>query len=386
MSDYLINKLGEPIAGPYDLIENFREGLAVVKNNNEGCGYIDQTGKQIIQLKYDVACRFSENLAAVKLNDKWTYINKHGECVLHSYELARSFQNGLAAVQKNGNWHFIDREGRTVNQIGFTHCLDYNHGLAVIKLNGKFGAIDTDGNLVIKNKYTLLDDFSEGFARVKIKNRFGFISLDDVFIVDPIYSSAESFSENRAAVKFKNSWGFINSRNEIVVPFSFDFTSIGYKEGFCFVGKNNKIGVIDMNGNTKVPFVFKSGLAGNCEYSFKNGYAYVSLDQQFGKVSGEGYLVEKKSSDFFNSTFGFEDYAKWLKTVSDKTNYFGFIDTNGKVIVPFIYNHAWSFNDGLAPVFTNEGAGYVNTTGDITIPLIYRDATPFKDGYAVVTK
>jgi len=38
-------------------------------------GYIDTTGKLVIQPQYDTVSDFSESLAAVKIGDKWGYID-----------------------------------------------------------------------------------------------------------------------------------------------------------------------------------------------------------------------------------------------------------------------------------------------------------------------
>jgi hypothetical protein len=370
MPDFIINTLGEIITDGYDLIENYSDGLAKVSNYaKKEISYVDETGKVVIPpLKLDQACGFSEGFSAVKIQDTWTYINKNGEQEFGTYEFARSFKNGLGAILKNGEWNFLNREGKIVNQVGFSHCLDYHENLAVIKLNGKWGAIDTAGNLVIKNKYQLLDDFSENLARVKIKNRYGFIDKNDDFFGDPIYSSVDSFSESFAAVKLKKKWGFL-SRKGLEIPYSFDSTGL-FKEGHCFVRIKNNIGVIDMLGNTKIPFVLSGGLLGDCfEYSFNNGIAYANLNNQIGEISEEGFIVEKKNkSNIFSDS---------------KT---GLFDSNGRVKVSFKYNSAWKYSNGLAPVFSNKGAGYVDESGIEKIPLIYRDAMPFENRLAIVTK
>jgi hypothetical protein len=172
-----------------------------------------------------------------------------------------------------------------------------------------------------------------------------------------------------AGVRIKRKWGFINTNGEAVISPTFDNIGTGFKEDLCFVRKNNSIGVIDLNGNTRTPFVFRSGLLGDCfEYFFKDGLAYVSLNTEIGTINDEGLLIERKSNTQINVAS------------------IGFIDTNGKTRVPFKYQHAWHFNEGLAPVFSNEGAGYINQNAEVVIPPIFKDALPFKEGFAIVSK
>jgi len=42
-------------------------------------GYIDQRGQIVIQPKFDDVYSFQDDIAAVKVDSKWGYINKKGE-------------------------------------------------------------------------------------------------------------------------------------------------------------------------------------------------------------------------------------------------------------------------------------------------------------------
>jgi len=65
----------------YDGVSDFSNGLAIVKLNGK-YGYIDTTGKVVIDIKYDKLGYFNRNgLAKVELNKELFYINKKGERV-----------------------------------------------------------------------------------------------------------------------------------------------------------------------------------------------------------------------------------------------------------------------------------------------------------------
>ena len=64
----------------------------------------------IIPLKYDYAKEFNDGLGAVKVGDKWGYIDKTGkEVIPFIYEDADYFSENLAAVKKDGKWGFIKK-------------------------------------------------------------------------------------------------------------------------------------------------------------------------------------------------------------------------------------------------------------------------------------
>ena len=63
----------------------------------------------------------------------------------------------------------------------------------------------------------------------------------------------------------------------------------------------------------------------------------------------------------------------------------GYVDAIGKVVVPFQYNRARSFKDGLAPVELSEyGWGFINKEGREVIPCKFKEVHHFHEGRAFV--
>lgn len=65
----------------FDYVWSFGEGLVAVKLNGKW-GFIDKSGKIVIESKFDSGGHFSEGLAGVGLNGKWGFIDKNGEFVI----------------------------------------------------------------------------------------------------------------------------------------------------------------------------------------------------------------------------------------------------------------------------------------------------------------
>lgn len=70
--------------------------------------------------------------------------------------------------------------------------------------------------------------------------------------------------------------------------------------------------------------------------------------------------------------------------VSDLNGKWGFVDEMGNLIIPYKYDYAWSFSEGLGRVKKDYYMGYVDKTGKIVIPLRYWGAWNFSEGLAVV--
>ena len=68
-----------------------------VKQGNSW-GFIDTTGKFVIQPQFDGAGRFSDGFAAVKIGDRWGFIDKTGEYAINpQFDVAFLFHDGLAS-------------------------------------------------------------------------------------------------------------------------------------------------------------------------------------------------------------------------------------------------------------------------------------------------
>jgi len=75
----------------------FSEGLAVVSINNK-LGFIDNTRKEIIGLKYEAVFDYSKSLGALLLKDslKRGYLNKKGQITIpYKYQDAANFSDDL---------------------------------------------------------------------------------------------------------------------------------------------------------------------------------------------------------------------------------------------------------------------------------------------------
>jgi hypothetical protein len=62
-------------------------------------GYIDKSGKIVIEPQFDWALHFTEGLAAVKVKGKYGFLDQTGKMVIQpQYHEARNLSEGLAPV------------------------------------------------------------------------------------------------------------------------------------------------------------------------------------------------------------------------------------------------------------------------------------------------
>ncbi len=142
-------------------------GWFMVEKNNKW-GYADATGELVVEPRYERACGFHENLAAVQRNGRWGYINMRGEEVIApTYENAAYFKNGLAIAEYAGKWGWINAKGEVVVQFTYDWVMDFrNDGRAAVRLDNKWGWIDRDGKVIIPIQFDKVDGYEEGLVRV----------------------------------------------------------------------------------------------------------------------------------------------------------------------------------------------------------------------------
>ncbi|MDX6271744.1 MAG: hypothetical protein QOD28_2967, partial [Acidobacteriota bacterium] len=114
-----IDRAGKIVIRPqYDVAWEFTEGLAYVKSGAER-GVIDKTGRMVVSLQQvDLAGFFSEGLAPVQTSSqppRFGFIDRTGKLVINpQYDAARGFEEGLALVMVERKYGFIDKRGRMV--------------------------------------------------------------------------------------------------------------------------------------------------------------------------------------------------------------------------------------------------------------------------------
>lgn len=139
-------------------------------------GFLDH-GKVSIAPKYRDARPFAESVAAVMTdNNKWGFIDPSGKQVIESsFASCGSFRNELASAAEKGNFGLIDHSGVFVvkPQYEFLSAVfipkSYSNscsseGLTPIAIDGKWGFANRLGKVTIEPRFLDVGIFSEGLA------------------------------------------------------------------------------------------------------------------------------------------------------------------------------------------------------------------------------
>lgn len=148
-------------------------------------GYINESGKIIIPLIYDLASKFKEDRAEVKIGEKYGFINRTGELIIQAdYDETEFFRSvgidktqshQIARVKKDGKYGFIDAAGNHITECIFDDAFEFwDIGYTGVKLNNKWSLIDQTGKFVSLQKF---DDIGSYYGSINnqtfAKRRWG---------------------------------------------------------------------------------------------------------------------------------------------------------------------------------------------------------------------
>jgi len=265
-----INSSGKIVIQPqFVWAEEFSEGLAAFESADGKHGYIDESGAVVIEPKFDNWTDFSEGLAAVSVDFEWGYIDRTGKWAISpQFALGRPFSNGLARVEvpltgkasfppgrlKHG---FIDKTGKIVidstdeilsgtfsEDVGTVQFLTNRGPNAVL--------IDKTGKTILAVDDIDSDGFSEGLVPAKKNKKWGYLNTKGQFVIEPQFEKAYPFSEGLAAVSVGEKWGFIDHSGRLVITpkyrIGWDRRQHAFSEGLALVYLRDQCAYIDKSG------------------------------------------------------------------------------------------------------------------------------------------
>ncbi len=306
-------------------------------------GFVDSSGRVIIDPVYDAVSEFNEGLAVVNKNDSLLYINKENANAFNRYfSDAYSFKNGIGATRQNGKWNFINRQGQATG-ILYDEINELSNDVYVVKLNNKYGALDHFGQIIIEPRFDKLGDFKNEFAYYVEGAKYGFVTKAG-YVSKAEFEWISDFNEKNIAIAKQNGlYGLINAQGLKILEPQFDQ-------------------ILKCANNIFI-------LVKNSLYGFYNGSGcYLSAITY-------DYIKEKPETFYTNGTL--------LKLLKKKET--ALVDLNGKTMLDFgSYEDVSFVSNGLIKVKRKNKFGFIDRKLNITIPVKYQQAGDFSDSLAIV--
>jgi hypothetical protein len=216
------------------------------------------------------------------------------------YLNAKKRQKEIMLAQEGANFAFLDKNHNFIVPFGkYDYADAFGLGRKAIVANkGKYGIIDEYGKLVLPMEYDFIEQpyNNNNYAKVFLATKQNTVII---------------FDEKLNVIPTKGFVSYLSWRGNIFVT-----------------NKENKIGLIDYNGNQTVPCL------------------YDTLDSEWYVPRIPGFIARKD-------------------------NCYGFISRKNEILQPFKYNFIYAITHGNVYVDQNNKAGMLGEDGKIKIPFEY---------------
>ncbi len=215
---------------------------------------------------------------------------------------------------------------------------------------------------------------------VKSGNYWGYIDREGQIKINPQFAYANPFYEGLALIKASDGkYGYINEEGKYIINATYKQAS-DFANGMALVVKeNSKLEFINSKGETKINLDPSIEMAHN----FREGLALVSINNKFGYINDEGKIVIPSIyADAEDFSDGLARVAQY-DSINDETKY-GFINNKGEIIINYQFEIASSFKDGFSLVSNGTQYGYIGNDGKFIINPQFDNVTLFAGNYAAI--
>jgi hypothetical protein len=270
--------------------------------------------------------------------------------------------------------------------------------------------IDLDGKEEMLISYSLQDDiyttvFKHDYSFWYVSSTFKGTSPLRVKGIDLFPASLKEIGGQK--------WGFINHKGKFVTPVKYEDAKDFQPNGLAAVKTKGEYGLINQYGQFIV----------HPQYSYINPFsdsrAVVMDDKGFKVINERGKVLTGKDYSYISNYQN--ERALFAGTAEDGRYLYGFLNKQGKEVIPLKYESATDFNEDKAVVRVAEGQyelidrkgrtlhsfskayvgavsdglmafqleavgkfGFMNENGEVVIEPSFAGTQPFKDGRAIV--
>ena len=297
-----------------------------------------------------------------------------------------------------GKWNY----GETLRIKVYNPTKKETSNALLVQKNGKYGLIDSVGNELVPAAYSDIwktaksDSVEVNAWGVRFANSNVWVKLTEQ------YNKQNKFSFAANQVVFiGNEQGVINRFGDFIAGSKYD--RIWKLKGDILIAqKNNQVGMVNLSGKTIIPFAYKAltlfenGLALGIDGKNKGFFIDTSGKQMatdgfdvFMNKEREGYnclcfygnisFSTECGSDCYYKEFQFSNHlipvGKYKPTQLFLYPFglkYGYMDTIGHLVIPFIFDEASRFDKGVAIVKMGGFYGIIDTTGNWILPAEYK--------------
>lgn len=213
-------------------------------------------------------------------------------------------------------------------------------------------------------------------AREKDSSLWKYFNIKGEVVIDKRYPVYYQFTEDGiAVVGNEDLYKLINTKGEEIkteidvhIWDDHHYIKAWYSDGLLVTRYKSKFGCLDTLGRIAIPYKYYDLT------EFIDGHATARVKRDFFVLDKSGHEIHIEDSTIAET----KPFRENLAAFATRNGTFGFIDINGKIVIPAKFAGVGSFCKGLAWARSeNDLVGYINTAGDGVIPPVLAAAKNF---------
>jgi hypothetical protein len=343
-----------------------------------------------------VSCISADGLSVFKINDRYGYVNENLRIVIPPvYSRADPFnKKGYAIVsRKTAQYQFIqdviDTSGESLlssSSIIFGSNVYEDWYILTLGSKTKLINIETkeyasgDFNYMLSN-YTDTDLIPVSIPKGNNLWEFGYVTAKgNVAFSNKKFGTNYGFSNGRAIVgdlENRNKYSaIIDESGAFITDYILAGTHIRFSEDLLAVklveSVGGQTGYMNRNGQMEfyVPITYSQGVKGGYVLDatpFNEGYALIKTSKEpaiWRVINSKGEFVSEELSILAGYQFH-DGFSMVNRYDANRKLCWSFIDTNGKLLVDFIFDSAKEFINGYAQIVYKGRDGLIDTKGEV---------------------
>ncbi len=229
------------------------------------------------------------------------------------------------------------------------------------------GFIDKSGKLVISiDGLEDAGEFHDGLAPVLVGKGWGYIDKHGKWVIPPQFREARNFSEELAAVRLQSGkYSFINKEAKGIIEVEANYVG-DFHNGVAMIANNGRCGYMDHSGQTIIPLMYEAPPRGNAIDAASDVVAVKDTSQNQTSPLAWKYVDLENNTIFEQGFYGAKQVSGGLAAVcmpnkekpdNPALGKWGFIDKNGNIVIPPLYDDEEPFKEGMARITIKDKSG-----------------------------
>lgn len=335
----IINQNGKIIGRISAVHVGYLEDKIFYKSKKGKYGLYSSQGKLIMKAKYDNLSKVVDNKLFVQKDGRWALANIKGKLLTDfKYDQKLVFDGKIFFGKVGSKWKPIDKNG---NELKFELPDNYDF---YIPNNYEVYA---DGYYLLKHNKKYLYAIIDASGNIKIKDKEFTTNAGDGII---IYKEKGHKNPNISQ---------INTNGDVLMPHWYRATKFLKENGFSVVTRE-----LGYGAESKAFIDYSGKIVNNTWYDEvkpfnKNGRALVSKNKKWGIIDHTGKYISKIEYDDIDNTSLRDGSLIAVK----KDGRWGYVDLEGNIVIDFLFNDAYSFNNNRAYVKIGNVYWIINEKG-----------------------